>query len=143
MAGNKIYRGRADMQPHTVHALVDGALKPGTVCVYDGTDMAAAGADAEGRLYILNNLPHSDQSVTDAYADNDSCAAYRLRPDDEFCAIAAAASYTQDQELTTNASGQLVAAASGNIVVAFADEAVTLGAAGLLDVVIANSYIKS
>lgn len=140
---NKIYRGRLDREPAAINALVNGALLPGTICTYDGTDLSPAGADAEGRLYVLNNLPHSDQSVTDAYADNDSCSGYRVRPDDEFACRAAAATYTQDQELTTNASGQLVAAASGNIVVAFADQATTLAAVGLLDVVWANSYIKS
>ena len=141
---NSVYRGPVCDQPMTLTALVNGALLPATFVTYDGTDFNQATAAAGNRLFILNNLDFYTQTITDAYASGDTGVAYRLTPEQEYQSTMAAATYTRDQELTVNGSGQLAAATSGDLVVAFFDqEGATLSAGDLADIVIANSYIKA
>lgn len=140
---NSIYRGPIDSQPHTLTGLVDGALLPATFVTFDGTDFSQATA-AGGRLLLLTNRDFYTQTAIDAYADNETGIAYQVRPEDEFQAAFAAATYTYGQELTVAAAGRLAAAASGDIVVAFFDQTgAALTAGDLADVVIANSYTKA
>lgn len=140
---NSVYRGPVDRQPHTITGLVNGALLPASFVTFDGTDLSQA-TSGVGRLFVLTNRDFYTQSITDAYADNETGLAYRLEPEAEFQAVFAAGTYTYGQELTVNASGQLAAAASTNRVVAFFDQAgATLSAGDLADVVIANSYVKA
>lgn len=140
---NTVYRGPIDQQPHTITALVDGALLPASFVTYDGTDFAQATA-AGGRLFVLMNRDFYTQTILDAYEDNETGAAYRIKPEDEFQSVMAAGTYTYGQELTVGASGRLTAAASTDIVVAFYDQAgAALSAGNLADVVIANSYVKA
>lgn len=140
---NTVYRGPIDQQPHTITALVDGALLPASFVTYDGTDFAQATA-AGGRLFVLMNRDFYTQTILDAYEDNETGVAYRIKPEDEFQSVMAAGTYTYGQELTVGASGRLTAAASTDIVVAFYDQAgAALSAGNLADVVIANSYVKA
>lgn len=140
---NSVYRGPVDVQPHTVTGLVDGALLPATFVTFDGTDLSQATA-AGGRLFVLGMRDFYTQTILDAYADNETGLAYRIKPEDEFQVAMAAGTYTYGQELTVAASGRLAAATSGDIVVAFYDQAgATLTAGQLADVVIANSYVKA
>lgn len=140
---NSVYRGPIDQQPHTITGLVNGALLPATFVTFDGTDFNQATSGA-GRLLVLTNRDFYTQSILDAYADNETGIAYRPRPEDEFQSTMAAGTYTYGQELTVNASGQLAAAASTNVVVAFFDQAgATLSAGDLADVVIASKYVKA
>ncbi len=140
---NTVYRGPVDQQPHTITGLVDGALLPATFVTFDGTDFSQA-TTAGGRLMILTNRDFYTQTILDAYADNETGMAYRIKPEDEFQSAFAAGTYTFGQELTVAASGRLAAAAADVVVVAFFDQAgATLTAGDLADVVIANSYVKS
>jgi hypothetical protein len=128
----------------TITAVVTGALLPATFVTYDGTNFAQATAGAGNRLFMLNNLDFYTQTILDAYTTGETGVAYRLTPEQEYQSTMAADTYTHGQELTVNASGQLAAAASTNLVVAFFDQAgTTLLAGDLADVVIANSYIKA
>lgn len=140
---NSVYRGPIDRQAHTITALVDGALLPATFVTYDGTDLAQATAGT-GRLFILTMVDFYTQTITDAYADNDTGMAYRLEPEAEYQVAMAADTYTYGQELTVAAAGRLAAATSGDVVNAFYDQAgAALSAGDLADVVIANSYVKA
>ncbi len=140
---NTVYRGPIDQQPHTITALVDGALLPASFVTFDGTDLKQA-TSAGGRLFILMNRDFYTQTILDAYIDNETGVAYRIKPEDEFQSVMAAGTYTYGQELTVAASGRLAAAASTDIVVAFYDQAgAALSAGDLADVVIANSYVKA
>lgn len=140
---NAIFRG--DMLkdcPSTVNGVLSSAATPGYfVTLVDGA-MALATTGA-ARVFLLKNREYYDQTSSDAYASGDTGEAYRLKPETEFRAIAAAATYTQGAALTVNASGQLAAATTGDVVVAYADESKTLAAVGYLDVVIANSYVAA
>lgn len=140
---NLVYRGPIDQQPHTITGLVNGALLPSSFVTYDGTDFSQATA-AGGRLFLLMNRDFYTQTILDAYEDNETGVAYRIKPEDEFQSVMAAGTYTYGQELTVGASGRLTAAASTDIVVAFYDQAgAALSAGDLADVVIANSYVKA
>lgn len=140
---NTIYRGPTADQSKTITAPVAGAYLPGSFVTYDGTEFTQAAAPA-GRLMLLTNREFYTQTVTDAYAADETGMAYRLEPEDEYQAVFAAGSYTYGQELTVNASGQLAAAASTNLVVGFFDGAgATLTANQLGDFVVANYYVKA
>lgn len=142
---NRVYRGPNEREPETLTRTVTGALLPATFVTIGATAFAQATAGT-GRLAILGNRDFYTQDLDTAYTSGDTGIAYRLRPDDEFQAAMAAATYTYGQELTVAASGRLAAAATGNVVVAFFDDkasaGVALTAGTRADVVIANSYIK-
>lgn len=140
---NVVYRGPVDQQPHTLTGLVNGALLPASFVTFDGTDFSQATA-AGGRLLVLAMRDFYTQTVTDAYEDNETGMAYRIRPEDEFQSVMAAGTYTFGQELTVGAAGRLTAADADDVVVAFFDQTgATLTAGDLADVVIANSYVKA
>ena len=134
----------ANCEPRTISdRTVAGAYLPGTAVVVGSATLTQATAPG-GRIALLSNRDFYDQSATTAYASGDTGVAYRLEPEAEVQWAMAAATYTFGQELTIGAAGRLVAAASGNVVVAFFDQAgATVAAGALCDVVIANQYTKA
>jgi len=143
---NNIFRGAIADNPQTVSLPVAGAYTPGSFVTASATALTQATAGT-GRLFLLSNRDFYSQDNATAYAPGDTGIAYRLRPDQEYQAQVAAATYTYGQELTVGASGRLVAAATGNVVVAFFDDKAKAGAAQtagtLCDIVIANAYVKA
>ncbi len=149
MAGNKIYRAPFDRQPHTVAAkTLAGAYLPGTFVTEGATTLTQATAFGPGlRLladrdfYSVGQFDAVDPLLT-AYASGETGIAYKIEPGQEYQAAVAAATYTFGQELTVGAAGRLVAAVTGNVVVAFAREAGAKSAGALIDIEIANFYAK-
>lgn len=146
---NRIYRGPVDRQPRTVSdKTVAGAYLPGTFVTEGATTLTQATAFAANLLllsdrdYYSLGAMDSNDPLKVAYASGDTGVAYELVPNDRFQAAVAAATYTYGQELTVGASGRLVAAASTNIVVAFARSAGAKSAGDLIDVQVANFYTK-
>lgn len=137
---NAIWRGQAEHQPKTVTGTVAGAYSPGYFVTKSGTELTVA-ATAQARVFLLSNREFYTQTSTDAYESGDTGHAYRLKPEEEFRAIAAIGTYAEGDALTVNTSGQLAAAATGDVVIGYADEGKTLAAAGFLDFVVANSYV--
>ena len=147
---NLIYRGPHDRHPRTVsEKAVAAALLPGTFV----TEGAATLAQAAAHGPMVRLLAHRDfyapagswfsssEPLKTAYAANETAVAYILEPGQQYQAAVVAGNYTFGQPLTIGAAGRLTAAAAGNVVVAFASEAVTGAAAGdLLDIEIANYY---
>jgi hypothetical protein len=142
---NRVYRGPVTEEPATVTGLVDGALLPATIVKFDGTDLSqAAATDDEARLLVLNNNDYNGQDILTAYSDNDTGAAYRIKPEQEFQVAMAAGTYAFGDALTVAASGRLAVAASGDAIIAYFDQAGgTLNAGDLADVVIANRLVKA
>ena len=149
---NRTYRGPADRQPKTVsNRVVAAALLPGTAVVINATQFVQATAVSGGRLALLSDrdyysLGHfnATDALATAYVSGDSAVAYVLEPGQEYQWAAAAATYTNGQELTVAAAGRLAAAAAGNIVVAYYDGATGIKAAGdLIDVIVAPFYVKA
>lgn len=141
---NVIYRGPIEREPLTVNLPVDGALLPGSFVKESATSEFEQATAGTGRLFLLSNRRFVEQGPADAYADGETGVAFRLRPDDEFQARMAAATYAKGAALTVAASGRLAAAGTGDVVVAFFDQAGGAVLAGVLaDVVIANSYVSA
>ena len=144
---NRIFRGSAEK---TVSSkTVAGAYLPGTFVTEGASTLTQATAPA-GLLRVLANRDwYSDGGLTatdprlTAYASGDPADAYALEPTDIFQIAAAAATYTYGQELTIGAGGRVTAAASTNLVIGFARTAGAKSAGDLIDVEIANFYVKA
>lgn len=149
----RVFTGPQDRQPKTIsNRTCATALLPGTFVSVLIATLAQATAPTAVRLAILaerdfyntDQLNANDPLLT-AYASGDTGVAYELEPGQRYMAAVAAATYTNGQELTVGASGRLVAAASGNVVVAYYDgpNGVARAAGDLVDVAIANFYTKA
>ena len=144
---NRIFRGSAEK---TVSSkTVAGAYLPGTFVTEGESTMTQATAPA-GLLRVLANRDwYSDGGLTatdpllTAYASGDTADAYAIEPGYVFQVAAAAGTYTFGQELTIGAGGRVTAAASTNLVIGFARTAGTVAAGALIDVEIANFYVKA
>lgn len=149
----RIYTGPQDRQPKTIsNRTCAAALLPGTFVSILISTVAQATAPTAVRLGLLSDrdfysagqLDANDPLLT-AYASGDTAVVYELEPGQRYMAAVAAATYTNGQELTVGASGRLVAAASGNVVVAYYDgpNSIARSAGDLVDVCIANFYTKA
>ena len=144
---NRIFRGSAEK---TVSSkTVAGAYLPGTFVTEGASTLTQATAPA-GLLRVLANrdwystgqLDANDPLLT-AYASGDTADAYAIEPGYVFQVAAAAGTYTFGQELTIGAGGRVTAAASTNLVIGFARTAGAKSAGDLIDVEIANFYVKA
>ncbi len=142
---NRVFRGPHDREPQTVSRNVSGALLPCTFVSLAGVGAVAQATAPAAMLGLLGNRDFYDQDLDQAYVSGEMGVIYRIRPDDDYQVAMAAGTYTVGQELTVAASGRLAAAATGNVVVAFYNDAAQLGAltAGRrADIRIANFYAK-
>lgn len=149
---NRIYRGPADRQPKTVSdKTVAGAYLPGTAVFASATALTQATSASGGQLLLLADRDFYSAghfTATDpllvAYASGDTGIAYVLEAGQEYQWAAAAATYTNGQELMVGASGRLTAATAGGIVCAYYIGATGAKSAGdLIDVRIAPFYTKA
>ena len=90
----------------------------------------------------------SSDPLTTAYVSGETGIAYEMEPGQCYQIAAAAATYTNGQEVTAAASGRVAAAASGNIVIGHVDlgagvSSRVVAAGELIDVVVANRYTKA
>ena len=144
---NRIFRGSAEK---TVSSkTVAGAYLPGTFVTEGASTLTQATAPA-GLLRVLANrdwYSEGGMTATDplltAYASGDTADAYAIEPGYVFQIAAAAATYAFGQELTIGAGGRVTAAASTNLVIGFARTAGAKSAGDLIDVEIANFYVKA
>ncbi len=150
---NRIYTGPASRQPRTISdKTCAAALLPGTwVSILIGT-VAQATAPTAVRLGILADRDFYSTGQLDAndplkvaYASGDTAVVYIPEPGQSYMMAVTNATYTNGQELTVGAAGRLVAATTGNVVVAYYDgpNSVARSAGDLVDVVIANFYTKA
>jgi len=142
MAGNTIFRGPITHQPVSVNKPVAGAYMPGTFVEETATELVQIITSLGKLPLILSTLDFKDQTVTDAYAEEDTGIAFALVPGMVVQASLAAATYALDEPLKIAASGRLAAATTaGDIVIAFfSDTPGEYSAGDLADVTIANSY---
>lgn len=142
---NVIWRGPLNREdPQTVNKPVTGALLPGTMVEETATALAQITTGLAKRPLILSNNPAADQDTLTAYVSGNTGIAYAPRPGDVFQCAMAAATYTLNQELTIAASGRLAAATSGTLVFAwFRGTPGAISAGALVDIEIANAYIKA
>lgn len=93
-------------------------------------------------FYSEGQFNATDPLLT-AYASGDTGIAYVLEVGQSYQGAVAAATYSFGQELTVGAAGRLVAAASGDRVVAFSRGAGAKLAGDLMDFEVANIYTKA
>ncbi len=142
MAGNVIYRGPVDRQPHTVNKEVGGAYLPGTFVEDTGSALSQITTALAKRPLILSNAELLGQDIATAYTSGNTGVAYELEPGQVYQARLAAATYAKGAPLTIAASGRLAAATAGTRVVAHFDDTPGAFTAGqLADVVIADGYV--
>ena len=144
---NRIFRGKSEKT--VSNKTVAGAYLPGTF-VTEGASTLTQATSPAGLLRVLANRDwYSDGGLTatnpllTAYASGDTADAYAIEPGYVFQVAAAAGTYTFGQELTIGAGGRVTAAASTNLVIGFARTAGAKSAGDLIDVEIANFYVKA
>lgn len=149
MSGNRIYRGPMDRQPRTVSGKTTAAaLLPGTFVTEGATTFAQATAVGPmvrlltNRDYYSTGQFDANDPLKVAIASGDTADAYVIEPGQQYQVAMAAATYTWGQELTIAAAGRLAAAAQGNVVVAYCQQAGAASAGDLRDVEIAIPYAK-
>lgn len=150
MAGNRIYRGPAERDPETVSGkTVAGAYLPGTFVAEGATTLTQATIGSTPFPRLLSNRDFYSTGQFDtvdpllvAYASGDSAVAYKVEPGQTYQAAVAAATYAWGTELTIGAAGRLLAATTGQVVVAFSRYVGARAAGDLIDVEIANFYAK-
>ena len=141
MAGNTIFRGPITHQPISVSKPVAGAYLPGCFVEETATELVQITTSLGKLPLILSTLEFKDQTVTDAYADEDTGIAFKIVPGMIIQARMANATYALNAPLKIAASGRLAAATAGDIVIAFfSDTPGAYSAGALADVTIANSY---
>lgn len=141
---NNIYRGASNVAPETINLPVAGAYLPGTWVDSDLSELTQITVAAGKRPLLLANRSFYDQDTATAYTSGETGVAYRVTPEMPVQCAMAAATYAYGAELTISTAGRLAAATSGDVVVAFFDQAGGAVTAGeLADVVIANFYVKA
>lgn len=149
---NRIYTGPQDRQPKVIsNRTCAASLLPGTAVSILVATVAQATSPSAVRLglllerdfYSLGQFDSNDPLKV-AYASGDTAHVLMLEPGQSVMWAVTNATYTNGQELTVGASGRLVAATAGTIVVAHYDgpNGVARSAGDLVDVVVSNFYTK-
>lgn len=135
---NTVFVGPAQAKPDVKERPAAAAIKPGRVMVLNGSDQfALAGADSAALVYFAGEQILGSRE--DSYEAGDTVQGYRPESGQYYdLQLAASQTIAEDDKLTTNATGDLVALGAGTNVIAYAAEAVTTtGAVGVIRV-----YIK-
>lgn len=129
---NKIFAGPVtDVLPQVQEAVAAAAISPGKLVTIDGNGkFALAVAATTTQVFVAQeNYLTMDTVDTDYAQDTDVVLGLHLDPTQLFNArVAATVVVTRGAALSLGASGNLVLATATSRVVAFAEEAVTIGA---------------
>ncbi|TPN44446.1 hypothetical protein FJ981_28025 [Mesorhizobium sp. B1-1-4] len=121
---NKIYAGPyTEATPQVQEAILNGAYVPGTFLVWSSGNFAQAGANSLLKLFILQDNYLMMKGVSDAWASGDRGIGMELLDEQFFNALVATGNnLVKGSPLTTNATGRLVLATTGQRIVAFSEE---------------------
>lgn len=121
---NKIFAGPfTEATPQVHEAILNGAYVPGTFVVYSSGNFAQAGANALGKVMLLQDNYLAMKGVSDAWLSGDTGVALELIDEQLFSALVATGnSLTKGSPLTTNSTGRLVLATTGQRVIAYSSE---------------------
>lgn len=121
---NTIYRGPAEEKPDVQELPAAAAITPGGIIIKSSGTFTPAGADTSELAYVA--LENNMCEITEDYAADDTVQGARLKSGQYYYMILAASQTIEvDDELTTDASGHLVALGAGDNVIVYANEAVT------------------
>jgi hypothetical protein len=122
---NKIYAGPAtEATPQVQERICDASVMPGTAVVESGGKFAQAGANANGKVYIVQDNYLALKGVDVAWPAGDRIIGMEMLDEQFFnVRVPTGQNIARGAALTTNASGKFVATATGNRIIAFAEEA--------------------
>lgn len=144
---NKIYAGPvSEVLPQVQERLCAAAILPGTALVESGSSFAQAGAASNAKIYIAQENYLAMKGVDDAWEANDRIIGMEMLDEQFFnVRVPTGTNVARGAALTTNASGKFVLTATGNRIIAFAEEAYnnTSGADQLVRVRAAKSALAS
>lgn len=121
---NKIYAGPfTEATPQVQEAILGGAYLPGTFLIWNGANFAQAAANSLLKLFILQDNYLLLKGVDDAWTSGDRGIGMELLDEQFFNArVATGNNLVKGSPLTTNGTGRLVLATTGQRVVAFSEE---------------------
>lgn len=122
---NKIFAGPfTEATPQVQEALCAAAILPGTALLFSSGAFAQAGANSNAKLFIAQDNYLAMKGVDDAWLANDRIIGMEMLDDQLFnVRVPTGTNVARGAALTTNAAGKFVLAATGNRIVAFAEEA--------------------
>lgn len=103
--GQSLYK----TETRTVSEDLTNGILPGTFAVIDADDQWAQAAGVTGRLYIIDAGYHEGLGITDAIPADHSAVGNYVEEGREFAVRMGPGTYTKDQPITVNASGQAIA----------------------------------
>lgn len=122
---NKIAAGPyTEATPQVQEAILNGAYLPGTFVIWSSGNFAQAGANSLLKVFLLQDNYLLMKGVDDAWTSGDRGVALELLDEQFYNArIATGNNLVKGSPLTTNATGRLVLATTGQRIVAFSEEA--------------------
>lgn len=121
---NKIFAGPyTEATPQVQEAILNGAYVPGTFLIWSSGNFAQAAANSLLKLFILQDNYLQMKAVDAAWASGDRGVGMELLDEQFFNALVATGnSLVRGSPLTTNGTGRLVLATTGQRIVAFSEE---------------------
>lgn len=121
---NKIFAGPfTEATPQVQEAILNGAYVPGTFLIWSSGNFAQAAANSLLKLFILQDNYLLQKGVSDAWASGDRGIGMELLDEQFFNALVATGNnLVKGSPLTTNGTGRLVLATTGQRIVAFSEE---------------------
>lgn len=122
---NKIYAGPVtEVTPQVQERVCPVAVAPGTALVENGANFAQAGANTTEKVYVAQDNYLAMKGPDDAWPANDRIVGMELLDEQFFnVLVPTGTNVARGAGLTTNATGRFVIAASGNRIIARAEEA--------------------
>lgn len=143
---NKIYAGPATETLPQVQELPAAAeTLPGTFVVMTGGEFVAATAGASGKLFVVQDNYLTMKGVDDAYAEGETTIGMELLDEQFFnVRVPTGVDVARGAAIAVGASGKAALAATGDFVIAHAEEAYnnTSGEDQLLRVRAAAGYVQ-
>jgi hypothetical protein len=144
---NKIFAGPTlQTMPQVQERLCATAVLPGTALIESGSSFAQAGANANTKVYIAQDNYLVMKGVDDAWPANDRIIGMEALDDEFFnVRVPTGQNIARGANLTTNAAGKFVLAATGQRVVMIAEEAFnnTSGSDQLVRVRVARNMLAA
>ena len=122
---NKIYAGPVtEVTPQVQERICPVAVLPGLALVENGANFAIAGAASNAKVYVAQDNYLAMKGTDDAWPANDRIVGMEMLDEQFFnVRVPTGVNVARGAAMTTNAAGKFVLAASGNRVIAFAEEA--------------------
>lgn len=122
---NKIFAGPfTEATPQVQERICAAAVLPGSALIESGANFAQAGANSNLKIYVAQDNYLTLKGVDEAWAANDRVIGMEMLDEQFFnVRVPTGVNVARGALLTTNASGKFILAATGDRVIAVAEEA--------------------